>query len=779
MRAQPHLLPAGASLLSAAALLLALGGPAAAQLANGPWSMYRHDVCHTGQSPSRGPLFASGAPNTDPTKGEVQVKVWHGFDKLRTSPSLSKDGTTIFFGMGFDFCSVDAATMATNACLLLPADVSDSSPAVAADGTIYMGDRDNSLNAYTSKPDKTLILKWRYNNGHEGDIWQHPVIAPASVPAAGTIYFTHDQSFDREGIFTALTDSGASPTVKWKYKIGNAVKQSSPAIDDNGIIYFGGMNGYVYAFADKGACMDKPSLREAAPLSSSCNNNQSGPVLLWKKQVGTTPGITASPVISADSNTLYIGTLAGVSVSNGVPRNLTALDISNPTCFSTPGCNPIRWTFQTIGKVGQTPALARDGTLYVPAFNMGQGRLYAINPNGSQKWVFPPSSASPPYVSVSDEISAQPIVAGDGTVYVGLGKNIYALNPTSGAPLWTYATTNYIQSSPLIGPVTGGKALLYVPSRDHNLYAISNSASTTLTPTTCWTDGGTAPPPVNQAPIANAGADQKVPVSPTPTSVTLDGSGSSDPDPLDTLTYTWNFGDGTVGSGAKPSHSYATANPGVYTATLTVKDNHGATSPPDSVNIEVTAAGTGTFFRDNFNTGTALQPPWTQIAGVPALVIKNSQLQNPDRDDYIAIVDDPNLNGAIQSASADFTDTNNNSGPRLGLVLRVQDARNYYRLYRWAGGTNELRISKVFNGSETVLKRATVALPAEGTPFHLVGSANGPTLTLSLVGGPLISVTDANAPYTSGKIGVLINPGGQQTFHAADNFCASIDGTCP
>ena len=613
----------------------------------------------------RGPLFASGKPNTDPTKGEVQVKVWHGFDKLRTSPSLSKDGKTIFFGMGFDFCSVDTATMATNACLLLPADVSDSSPAGAADGTIYMGDRDNSLNAYTSKPDKTLILKWRYNNGHEGDIWQHPLIAPASVPT--TVYFTHDQSFDGAGIFTALTDSGTAPTVKWKYKIGNAVKTSSPVMDENGIIYFGDLTGYVYAFADKGACTDRPSLRALPPLSSSCTHENSGPVLLWKKQVGTTPGISASPVISADSNTLYIGTLAALSAPGAPVNNLIALDISNPC--SGPPCPlpPVRWTAPNIiGKVDQTPALARDGTLYVPTVNMGQGRLYAVNPNGSTKWVFPASSAVPPYISVS-EGSAQPIVGGDGTVYVGVGKNIYALNPVSGAPLWTYATTNYIQSSPLIGPVTGGKALLYVPSRDHNLYAISSSASTTLTPTTCWTEGATAPPPVNQAPIANAGADQKVSVGPATTSVTLDGSGSSDPDG-DPLTYTWNFGDGSpVSHLQKPSHPYATGSPGVYTATLTVSDNHGATSPPDSVNIEVTAAGPGTFFRDNFNR-TTLGTSWTQIAGVPALVISNGQLANADRDDYIAIVVDPSLSGGDQSASADFTSTNNNSGPRFGVV---------------------------------------------------------------------------------------------------------------
>jgi PKD repeat protein len=132
---------------------------------------------------------------------------------------------------------------------------------------------------------------------------------------------------------------------------------------------------------------------------------------------------------------------------------------------------------------------------------------------------------------------------------------------------------------------------LYVPSRDHNLYAISSAAATTLTPTTCWADGATGTPPANNPPTANAGTDQSVPAGPAVTSVTLDGSGSSDPDPLDTLTYTWDFGD-SLGS-PKPSHNYATANPGVYTATLTVTDNHLPQANPDSVNITVISSGPG------------------------------------------------------------------------------------------------------------------------------------------------------------------------------------------
>jgi PKD repeat protein len=58
-------------------------------------------------------------------------------------------------------------------------------------------------------------------------------------------------------------------------------------------------------------------------------------------------------------------------------------------------------------------------------------------------------------------------------------------------------------------------------------------------------------------------------------------STSSDPDGVIT-SQQWNFGDGTTGSGASPSHHYATAN--TYTVTLTVTDDRGAT---DAVSKDV------------------------------------------------------------------------------------------------------------------------------------------------------------------------------------------------
>jgi glucose/arabinose dehydrogenase/PKD repeat protein len=89
--------------------------------------------------------------------------------------------------------------------------------------------------------------------------------------------------------------------------------------------------------------------------------------------------------------------------------------------------------------------------------------------------------------------------------------------------------------------------------------------------------------PGNRTPTARASA------SPTsgsaPLDVDFDASASSDPDG-DVLTYAWDFGDGTTGSGATPTHTYA--NVGSYTARVTVDDGRGRT---DSATVPIDVGG--------------------------------------------------------------------------------------------------------------------------------------------------------------------------------------------
>ncbi len=94
-----------------------------------------------------------------------------------------------------------------------------------------------------------------------------------------------------------------------------------------------------------------------------------------------------------------------------------------------------------------------------------------------------------------------------------------------------------------------------------------DGASSTCTTTATITEAIPNEPPVCDADGPYAGN----PGAP----ITFDGTGSSDPDGT-IVSYAWDFGDGTTGSGATPTHTYA--SPGVYTVTLTVTDDDAASS---------------------------------------------------------------------------------------------------------------------------------------------------------------------------------------------------------
>jgi glucose/arabinose dehydrogenase len=97
-----------------------------------------------------------------------------------------------------------------------------------------------------------------------------------------------------------------------------------------------------------------------------------------------------------------------------------------------------------------------------------------------------------------------------------------------------------------------------------------------------YQEAGNAPPVAAASADADSGA--------VPFTVTFAAAGSSDPDAGDTLTYFWDFGDGTAETSTTSltiGHTYV--NPGDYTATLRVRDNHFAFSAPDTVPIHAPA----------------------------------------------------------------------------------------------------------------------------------------------------------------------------------------------
>ena len=72
-------------------------------------------------------------------------------------------------------------------------------------------------------------------------------------------------------------------------------------------------------------------------------------------------------------------------------------------------------------------------------------------------------------------VDSSPAVA-NGVVYVGSGDfNVYALNASTGAKLWSYATGNSVESSPAVA-----NGVVYVGSADANVYALNASTGAKL-----------------------------------------------------------------------------------------------------------------------------------------------------------------------------------------------------------------------------------------------------------------------------------------------------------
>ena len=372
-----------------------------------------------------------------------------------------------------------------------------SSPAIAPDGTIYVGAVDHFL--YALNPNGTV--KWKYETGNS-------LYASPAIGSDGTIYIGSE---DRQ--IYAINPNG---TLKWIVPT-KSVFTSSAAIGADGTIYVAGTGQDKTIFSCISSSSCSKTINQACgtgfppcPTDETCVAGQTtgytvtaqlsnfyaltpngNPKPNWPPVVTMSGVVNSSPAIASDG-TIYIGSEGDfVFDRSNICDNTSVFPPSNANPNPTNGgfypvnghlyaINPdgtLKWDFKTLGATDSSPAIGADGTVYVgsgpPSKFYGKdqstlvgenpstsGFVYAINPNGTRKWV----------VDLFGRVDSSPAVGSEGTIYVGSDNfHVYALNPADGSTKWVEPTRDMVKSSPAIA----SDGTIYIGSNDKSLYAFN------------------------------------------------------------------------------------------------------------------------------------------------------------------------------------------------------------------------------------------------------------------------------------------------------------------
>ena len=261
----------------------------------------------------------------------------------------------------------------------------DAGVAIGADGTIYVGWNDNPAQAshwYALSPQGGML--WTVDL--PGTSWSTPAIG-----ADGTLYF--GSTIGSGGALVAVDPGGS---IRWILDGLDRIA-SSPALGPDGTIYVAGER-HVYAVDPRGE-------------------------IRWTYETPDRTFFLSSPAVASDG-TIYVG---------GEDEALHAINRDGSP----------RWTFQTGDRIRAPPSIGADGTIYVPS---SDGRLYAVHPDGSERW----SVVVRRSIGGIPQVTSPPSIGPDGAIYV-LGRGLFAINP-DGSIRWHFdSSTSGFRTTPILG----------------------------------------------------------------------------------------------------------------------------------------------------------------------------------------------------------------------------------------------------------------------------------------------------------------------------------------
>lgn len=330
-----------------------------------------------------------------------------------SSPTLAADGT-IYVGNGTDNGSYPGHTLFS----ITPAGQANwtfntggylkASPAIGPDGSIYIGSTDGRLYSVSAAGGTNWVFQTRGN-----------ILSSAAVGADGTLYVTAVSNYVND--LYSIRPDGSSNWVfhmaPIRFTASASAQFSSPAIGPDGTIYSGSIDTNLYAINPSGttnwtyrlgdATYGSPGIGADGTIyigSDDFKLHALAPDGHQRWQFATGSYVESTPVIGSDG-TIYLAS---------VDHFTYALSPSGGLLWRVSGFS-------------DTPALAANGTFYLSGAVFDE--LQAFDHAGSNRWNFNLGTTSP--------VFASPVIAADGTVYITAGPYLMAIygdSPSQSAP---------------------------------------------------------------------------------------------------------------------------------------------------------------------------------------------------------------------------------------------------------------------------------------------------------------------------------------------------------
>jgi eukaryotic-like serine/threonine-protein kinase len=238
----------------------------------------------------------------------------------------------------------------------------------------------------------------------------------------------------------------------WCFNANSEIR-SSPALSNDGTIYFGANNGKLYAvtpdgdlkwsFQTAGKIVSSPSINRDGSIYAGSNDTYLYAVdpeghLLWRFK--TYGRLRSSPCPGPDG-TIYIGSYDHYFYA--IKRDGT-----------------LKWRVNLAGYLEATPAIADDGSIYIASLGAfdSESILYKIDNRGNVEW----------YYEIPTAIKSSPCISRDGHIFVaGMDGGLYSFD-AHGNLRWNFQAEGPIISCPL----TDSGSSIIICSQDRNIYSI-------------------------------------------------------------------------------------------------------------------------------------------------------------------------------------------------------------------------------------------------------------------------------------------------------------------